>query len=81
MIIKLLKNYLSMIISFSVFLLLIGIIVVMVVLWRLGRLSVVKEDIRRRATVVRKNISNKFSSAHSVSMVISYNPLDISIFH
>lgn len=46
------------------FLILLAIIVAMVVLWRLGRLSVIKEDIQRRATVVRKNIANRFSAAH-----------------
>lgn len=50
-------------ISFA-FLILLGIIVAMVVLWRLGRLSVIKQDIQRRATVVRKNIVNRFSAAH-----------------
>lgn len=43
----------------------------MVVLWRLGRLSVIKEDIQRRATVVRKNIANRFSAAHIVSSAVS----------
>ena len=54
----------------SVFLILCGIIIAMVILWRLGRLSVMKENIQRRVTAVRKNISNRFSSA---GMVIYLN--------
>ncbi|XP_061168936.1 uncharacterized protein LOC133178201 [Saccostrea echinata] len=46
----------------TAFLILLGVIVAMVVLWRLGRLSVVRNDIRRRMTEVRKNISNRFSA-------------------
>ncbi|XP_061173427.1 uncharacterized protein LOC133182595 [Saccostrea echinata] len=47
-----------------VFLLLIGGVIFMVVLWRMGRLSLVRNEIQRRVTVVRTRINNRFSNAH-----------------
>ncbi|XP_062574387.1 uncharacterized protein LOC134236235 isoform X4 [Saccostrea cucullata] len=44
------------------FLIMLGVIAAMVVLWRLGRLTVVREDIQRRVTVVRKNIANRLTA-------------------
>ncbi|XP_061179823.1 uncharacterized protein LOC133188421, partial [Saccostrea echinata] len=65
------------------FLILLGIIIAMVVLWRLGRLSVLRDDIQRRVTVVRKNISNRFSAAHTnpsyeVDDIYVYGQMEIS---
>lgn len=62
------------------FLILVGIIVAMVVLWKLGQLSVIREDIQRRATVVRKNIVNRFSAAHIVSKTVFYKRIRNSFF-
>ncbi|XP_061164432.1 uncharacterized protein LOC133173456 [Saccostrea echinata] len=44
------------------FLIMLGVIAAMLVLWRLGRLTVVREDIQRRVTVVRKNIANRLTA-------------------
>ncbi|XP_062597629.1 uncharacterized protein LOC134259048 [Saccostrea cucullata] len=64
----------------SGFFILVVIIVVMVVLWRLGRLSVVREDIRRRATVIRRNITNRFSANpnHDVDDIYIYGQMELS---
>ncbi|XP_061172823.1 uncharacterized protein LOC133182112 [Saccostrea echinata] len=47
-----------------VMILLLGIIVVGVIMWRTGRLTVAKQNIQRRVTVVRERIQNRFSASH-----------------
>ncbi|XP_062610978.1 uncharacterized protein LOC134272830, partial [Saccostrea cucullata] len=62
------------------FFILVVIIVVMVVLWRLGRLSVVREDIRRRATSVRKSFANRFSGnpGYDIDDIYIYGQMELS---
>lgn len=48
-----------------VMLILLSGVIGMVVLWRMGRLSLVKEGIQRRVTVVRKRINNRLSAAYT----------------
>eukprot|EP00105_Crassostrea_gigas_P033200 XP_011456474.1 PREDICTED: uncharacterized protein LOC105348641 [Crassostrea gigas] len=48
-----------------VILLLLGGVIFMVTMWRMGRLSRMKQGVQRRVTVVRTRINNRFSSAHT----------------